>query len=112
MTTSKGAGKTGPPAKFVRAVCRVAPRGSKEDEFSRNCLRQPDVAREIVAQARQIGNSVQPAVENLPGFHGKLTCLPPSENRCPLDFHHSRWNRPGTERSARETACGPLGVFA
>ncbi len=45
------------------------------------------------------------------GFHGKLTWLPPAGNRRCLDFDHSRWNRPGAERSARETACGPLGVF-
>jgi len=45
------------------------------------------------------------------GFHSKLTWLPLSRNRRWLDFDHSRWNEPGTERSARETACGPLGVL-
>jgi hypothetical protein len=44
-------------------------------------------------------------------FHRKLTWLPPSRNQLPLEYSNSRWNKPGAKGSARETACGPLGVF-
>ena len=43
-------------------------------------------------------------------FHGKLTWLPPCRKGRSLDYGHSRWNKPGAKRSARETASGPLSV--